>query len=158
MAEKACFCGSGKSFDSCCEPIILNKLQAQTAEELMRSRYSAYCMHNSSYLMQSAAASQRANYSEKEILEWAVANKWQKLEVLASKSEENRGEVEFKAYYIDADGTTQIHHEKSQFIKELGKWYYLSGKINPKSTSKNPDRNDPCPCGSGKKYKKCCGK
>ena len=69
------------------------------------------------------------------------------------------GIVEFKATYIE-NGKTIVHHERSYFVKKNGVWFYqkwlpiTSTRINENKVG----RNDPCPCGSGKKYKKCCGK
>ena len=87
---------------------------------------------------------------------------WQKLEVLACKNgleNDVLGEVEFKAFYQDKKDNLQIHHEQSVFKKEEGAWFYVSGKIVPSSKSEviSINRNAPCPCGSGKKFKKCCG-
>ena len=67
------------------------------------------------------------------------------------------GIVEFKASFIDKNGKLQIHHERSNFLKEEENWFYVDGIINPQEVdiTKKVSRNDPCPCGSGKKYKKC---
>ena len=157
-----CYCGEAKPFSDCCEPIISGEKSAQTVEQLMRSRYSAYVVVDVKYLIATTYPTQQKNYDEADIQAWAEANKWQKLEVIATKKgkfNEEDGEVEFKASYIDNTGTPQIHHEKSTFVKENGQWYNLSGIID--STSAVPQtqkRNDFCACGSGKKYKKCCGK
>ena len=157
-----CYCGEAKPFSDCCEPLIIGEKTAQTAEHLMRSRYSAYVAVDVKYLIATTYPTQQKNFDEADIRAWAVANQWQKLEVIATqkgKFNEEDGEVEFKASYIDNTGTPQIHHEKSTFVKENGQWYYLSGIID--STSALPqtqNRNDFCACGSGKKYKKCCGK
>ena len=156
-----CFCGESKSFSECCEPIIKGERQAVTAEQLMRSRYSAYAAVEPKYLMQTSYVTLLKNQNEADIRAWAEENKWQKLKVLSSQkgqAEDRRGEVEFKAYFIDYEGKSQVHHEKSTFIKEAGKWFYLSGIIDPKTTPQIQNRNDFCACGSGKKYKKCCGK
>jgi SEC-C motif-containing protein len=156
-----CFCGSNNSFSDCCEPIIKRENSAITAEQLMRSRYSAYVVIETKYLLESTYPSQQKNFDEADIKAWAIANKWQKLEIISTKKgqiNDEVGEVEFKAFYIDSDGTPQMHHENSTFVKEAGKWFYLSGIFNPKNTAQTQNRNDFCACGSGKKYKKCCGK
>jgi SEC-C motif-containing protein len=157
-----CYCGEAKLFSDCCEPLIMGEKTAQTAEHLMRSRYSAYVAVDVKYVIATTYPTQQKNFDEADIRAWAVANQWQKLEVIATqkgKFNEEDGEVEFKASFIDNTGTPQIHHEISTFVKENGQWYYLSGIIG--STSAVPqtqNRNDFCACGSGKKYKKCCGK
>ncbi len=157
-----CYCGEVKPFSDCCEPIIKGKQPAQTAEQLMRSRYSAYVIVDVKYLIATIYPTQQKNFDEADIRAWAVANQWQKLEVIATKQgkfNQEDGEVEFKASYIDDAGKLQIHHEKSTFVKENGKWYYLSGIIGSESaTAQVQNRNDLCACGSGKKYKKCCGR
>ncbi len=156
-----CFCGESKPFSECCEPIIKGEKPAQTAEQLMRSRYSAYATVEPKYLMQTTHLSLLKNQNEADIRAWAEENKWQKLEVISSQkgqAADTRGEVEFKAYFIDYEGKSQVHHEKSTFLKEAGKWFYSSGIIDPKNTLQVQNRNDFCACGSGKKYKKCCGK
>jgi SEC-C motif-containing protein len=156
-----CYCGEAKPFSDCCEPIIKGEKPAQTAEQLMRSRYSAYVVVDVKYLIATTYPTQQKNFDEADIRAWAVANQWQKLEVIATKKgkfNEEDGEVVFKAFYIDDEGISQIHHEKSSFVKENGKWYYLSGIINPKNTVQAQNRNDFCACGSGKKNRKCCGK
>ena len=156
-----CFCGESKPFSECCEPIIKGEKQAITAEQLMRSRYSAYVSVEPKYLMQTTHFSLLKNQNEAEIRAWAEENKWQKLEVISSQkgqAVDSRGEVEFKAYFIDYEGKSQVHYEKSTFLKEAEKWFYSSGIIDPKGISETQNRNDFCACGSGKKYKKCCGK
>ncbi|MGI9280290.1 MAG: SEC-C metal-binding domain-containing protein [Endozoicomonas sp.] len=58
-----------------------------------------------------------------------------------------------KAWFLNPDtDQEEAHHECSDFIKEQGRWYF----IYPGIPAKLPGRNAPCPCGSGKKYKKCC--
>ena len=66
------------------------------------------------------------------------------------------GEVEFKTYYQDSKNILHIHHEKSIFKQENGDRFYVNGTIIPLKTIIN--RNDVCACGSGKKFKKCCGR
>ncbi len=156
-----CPCGSGKKIEVCCASIIENHA-AQTAEELMRSRYTAYKQHNALYLLETTHTKTRNKHSLEGILQWAKENDWQKLQILNSEHGTNtdqEGIVEFKAYYKDAKGRNQMHHERSVFLKEGENWFYLEGEIDPLSVpiSENKiNRNEPCPCGSGKKYKKCC--
>ncbi|AEW85223.1 preprotein translocase subunit SecA [Flavobacterium columnare NBRC 100251 = ATCC 23463] len=120
-----CFCGSKKIFHECCEPFILGISKPSTAEELMRSRYSAYCIHQVDYLLNTTHISTRKFYTKKDFLAWATQNNWLKLEVLEA-TEQN---VEFKAYYIDSNLQSHCHHEKSSFRKQGGIWYYVEGEI-----------------------------
>ncbi|WP_186758048.1 YchJ family protein [Echinicola salinicaeni] len=156
-----CYCGSGRPFQDCCGPIIGSKA-APTAEALMRSRYAAYCIADAAYIHQTAHPKVQDQYRFEDIQNWAKENQWTKLEIIQTekgRSSDKEGIVEFKAHFIAADGKAHIHHERSVFLKEDGKWFYLEGSY-PKSApiqSNKISRNDPCPCGSGKKFKKCCG-
>ena len=157
--QNRCFCGSGNTFEQCCKPIIDGTQPAPTAQALMQSRYSAYVIVASQYLIDSTHISQRAKYSKADIEAWAKESHWEKLEIIDCKkglSDDSVGEVEFKAYYQDSKSTLQIHHEKSIFKQENGNWFYVNGTIIPSITIIN--RNDACACGSGKKFKKCCGR
>ncbi|WP_343706641.1 YchJ family metal-binding protein [Flavobacterium sp.] len=125
MENKKCFCDTGLLFENCCGLYLNNNRKAPSALALMRSRYSAYAIHNADYLTETTYVSERKYYSKPEILRWAVSNKWQKLEIL-SFTENN---VEFKAYFLDSDNQSQVHYEFSTFKFENGAWYYLDGKF-----------------------------
>lgn len=118
-----CFCGESKPFQRCCELFISGKESAPTAEKLMRSRYSAYATHQADYLVATTHKPARTSSLGQDALEWAIANQWQKLEILIASATV----VEFKAYYIDEYKIKQIHHERSTFIREDGLWYYVDG-------------------------------
>lgn len=120
-----CHCCSNKPFSNCCEPYILGIQKASTAEALMRSRYSGYCIHNAEYLLATTHISTRKHHSKEDILSFATENHWVKLEILNS----SETIVEFKAYYLDSHLTPHIHHEKSTFKKEAESWYYVDGKF-----------------------------
>ncbi|MFL9831416.1 YchJ family protein [Flavobacterium sp. ARAG 55.4] len=119
-----CYCNSQKIFKDCCEPYLKGSKQAPTAEALMRSRYSAYATHHADYLMATTHVSQRDLHSKEDILLWSTCNQWQKLEVLKTTATT----VEFKAYYLDTNKKTHIHHEFSTFVQEEGSWYYVDGE------------------------------
>ncbi|WP_269222781.1 MULTISPECIES: YchJ family protein [Flavobacterium] len=123
MENISCYCGSGKSFESCCSPFINGIQTAPTALALMKSRYSAYATHQADYLLATTHISERKKYSREDILLWATANKWQKLEIISS----TENTVEFKAYFLDATNVNQVHYEFSTFKQENGKWFYLDG-------------------------------
>jgi len=117
----------------------------------MRSRYSAYVLKRSDYL----AATWHPSTRPASLDVSADDTQWQRLEIVATEkggSGDNDGVVEFAAYYQGG----QLH-ERSRFLKEEGKWLYVDGDILPPVTETKAGRNDPCPCGSGKKFKKCCG-
>jgi SEC-C motif-containing protein len=125
MIIKKCYCGSQENFQECCEPIIKGIQKPSTAESLMRSRYSAYATHEVDYLLETTHISERKYYSKAEILNWAISNQWQKLEII--NATENT--VEFKAYFLDSELQSQIHHELSTFKLENGSWFYVDGKF-----------------------------
>lgn len=161
QADQACPCGSGKTLAECCAPYIQGDAVPPTAETLMRSRYTAFCLCDADYLTNTLCEAQRDG-DEPTAEDLAKAN-WVKLDIRATENggpDDDTGMVEFVARYT-ADGETYVHHERSTFIREGGRWVYEDGDINPKAQPVRVEkvgRNDPCPCGSGKKYKKCCGK
>jgi len=127
-----CYCGTNKKFDDCCQPFIAGIAKPLTAEELMRSRYSAYVIVAVEYILSSTYPSTRRFYNAEDIEQWAKSSLWEKLEIVSTSEglpKDKKGIVEFKAYYTDADGNPQIHHEKSNFRKELGKWFFVDGNV-----------------------------
>ena len=158
-----CPCGSGKSYSLCCEPAHTGSIPADTAEALMRSRYSAFVKKCISYLGESLHPDHRKDWNEKDTKRWADNSDWLSLEILATEkgqSNDKEGVVEFAATYMEG-GKKQRHHEISQFEKIGNNWYYVDGMTPKVATVRNDSpkigRNSPCPCGSGKKYKRCCG-
>lgn len=158
-----CPCESGKEYEACCGPVIRGSQTAPTAEALMRSRYSAFAKGEIEYLKQSLRPDQRADYDPVATQHWADKSEWLKLEIIetgAGGKDDEEGTVEFIASYRQK-GNTHVHHEVAHFSRRNGIWYYTDGKIVTPGTVRNEGpkigRNDPCPCGSGKKYKKCCG-
>ncbi|AXB58350.1 hypothetical protein HYN86_17805 [Flavobacterium fluviale] len=125
MENKICFCDTGLLFENCCGLYLNNNQKVPSALALMRSRYSAYASHNADYLLETTYISERKYYSKPEILRWAVANKWQKLEILSF----TENTVEFKAHFLDSNNIPQVHYEFSTFKFENGSWYYVDGKF-----------------------------
>ncbi len=161
MSIELCPCGSEISYAECCEPLIKRVLQADTAERLMRSRYSAYVKAEIDYLYDTTHPAHRQDYDHEGTRKWAESSTWLGLEIIESRggAQESSGEVEFIARFSE-DDSEHVHHELGKFKKLDGRWYFTDGKIvgaKPLTSSKT-GRNEPCPCGSGTKYKKCCGK
>lgn len=148
-----CYCGSGQLFADCCKPLIEEKKPAATPEALMRSRYSAFCCGNVEYLLQTHLTDYPAAQAEAQIRDTIASTQWLKLDVRQAKTAGNTGEVEFIAHYRDQRGLAQLR-ERSEFLKKEGRWYYTKGTHLPTSKLQ---RNAECWCGSGKKFKKCCG-
>ncbi len=122
---ESCFCGSTIPFKDCCQKYIDGIEKAPTALALMKSRFSAYATHQADYLLNTTHSSERKYYSKAEILNWATANEWQKLEIISSTSTT----VEFKAYFLDKNKVNQVHYEFSTFKQENGSWFYVDGKF-----------------------------
>ncbi len=120
----SCYCGNSISFQDCCEPFIKGIANVTTAEKLMRSRYSAFATGAADYLVNTTHISKRRLHNKKDILAWSQANKWLKLEVLAS----TETTVTFKAYYLDENLKAQVHYEHSTFKFENNKWFYVDGE------------------------------
>jgi len=158
-----CPCGSTKDYSECCELYHSGAKVAPTAESLMRARYSAFEKEKLSFLSDTLTEESRKDYSAEETESWAGRAKWQKLTIVkteAGQENDSQGIVEFQAHF-KMEGRNQIHHERSRFIKQNGAWFYVDGEMNPAQEQRivthKLGRNDPCHCGSGKKFKKCCG-
>ena len=159
---KKCPCGSGRSYTGCCKPYIFGKEKAPTAEALMRSRYSAYVEHEIDYIMNSCVQRSSDDNDYKSTRDWSERSTWLGLTIIACEKggpSDTEGTVEFEAVY-ERDGLKDVHHEHAQFLKKDGEWFYSEGRVSPRTVVRSMPkigRNDPCPCGSGKKYKFCCG-
>lgn len=147
-----CFCCSKRPFSECCEPILQDHAKALTPQSLMRSRYTAYVLEQEEYLLATWAPSTRpASLSLQE-----NRVKWLSLTIHSHSDEQksgDRGEVDFSAQFIDHDQLCTLR-EISTFIRNSGLWYYLDG--SNEISRKKLGRNASCPCGSGKKFKRCC--
>ena len=148
-----CPCGSEKEYEACCGRIHNGTWQAASPLELMKSRYSAYTLGNGRYLVDTAVPENRYEADIELIEEHAQHTNWLSLQIIDSSEADDTGVVEFKAFY-EENGSVKVLHERSRFVKQDGRWLYAEGELYDTKIG----RNDPCPCGSGKKYKKCCGK
>ncbi len=159
ISETPCPCGSQNFYEECCKAYIEKNKKAPTAETLMRSRYTAYVLQNSEYLLKTWYPKKRppAIDFSKESAEWL------RLEIISVQKggiKDQRGLVEFQACYRIED-KEHVMKEISRFKRERGAWFYLDGNVKSISAnngSTNQGLNAPCSCGSGKKFKRCCGK
>jgi SEC-C motif-containing protein len=158
----SCPCGSGADFAACCGPILAGA-PAPTAEALMRSRYTAHVKHDITHLERSLSTEQRKTFDAAAAKRWAEQSEWLGLSISRTEkggTEDDLGAVEFTARF-KLDGKEQEHFEVALFGREDGEWVYTGQAGGPGVTVRREapkiGRNDPCPCGSGKKYKKCCG-
>lgn len=164
-----CPCGTSQNYSQCCALIHQNPQQTPSAEKLMRSRFSAFVLEDVDFIIDTYHSSCQASLSAQEIAQ-ATKAKWLKLEIVSthqnSTQENSESYVEFKAWFNE-DNQLQLLHEKSRFVKEEinGQlcWRYIDGEhiestntLEEKQQSTKINRNAPCPCNSGKKYKKCC--
>ncbi len=159
-----CSCGSQKPASDCCGAILSGARKPATAEELMRARYAAYAAVDLDFLYNSSAPAVQQDFDREASRRWAEGSTWTGMEIVAKEkgeAEDDEGIVEFIAYYT-VDGTDFEHHERALFQRLDGEWKFVDGVlVNPQPYVREEPkvgRNDPCPCGSGKKYKKCCGK
>jgi SEC-C motif domain protein len=149
--DAPCPCGTKKQYLQCCGPRHDGTRPPETAEALMRSRYSAFAIGNGTYLVATGPGKGDAD----ELSSWGKSVFWLGLEVTArEKGEEDdtEGMVAFVARYLEGGKEFRLV-ERSRFEKRQGKWMYLDG-IGQR-TKRPIGRNEPCPCGSGKKFKSC---
>lgn len=155
-----CPCCSEKLFTECCGPFLSGMAVAQTPEALMRSRYSAFATGEIDYIKKTMKGKALKTFDREATEDWIAQNHWHKLEVLEAPEVTagcNQGFVEFIAHYC-VQGEDYELHECSKFLKEDNRWYYVGGsnRTHTQTGTTKIGRNDPCPCGSGAKYKKCC--
>lgn len=116
-----CPCGNQIEYSRCCELFHKHQLPITDALTLMKSRYSAYVYANADYILNTTHPNKVHLHHKKDMLNWAKANKWLKLEIISH----NINTVEFKAYYFNNKMQLEVHHERSRFEQLNNKWYYL---------------------------------
>ena len=153
MSAQLCSCQSGLTYADCCCPLHQGT-PAADAEKLMRSRYTAFVLQNIDYIIHTTVPAQQPLLDAAALAQWAAQIEWLGLDVL--RHEPNAGKhhavVEFVAYFAGAGGKRETHYERSAFVLANGRWYF----IDP--TVPLPSMKSACICGSGKKFKHCCGK
>jgi SEC-C motif domain protein len=158
-----CPCGSGDTYATCCQPVIAGERRAATAVELMRARYTAYTQVEMEFLFESLHPERRDENDRDGSRDWAENSEWHGLQIVETingEADDEKGLVEFIASYT-YDDKRKDYHEEARFEKFEGDWYFSEGKraVQKPIVREEPKvgRNDPCSCGSGKKYKRCCG-
>ncbi|MCQ4278929.1 YchJ family protein [Pseudomonas stutzeri] len=147
-----CPCGTGDPYGECCGRYHQG-LPAPSAEQLMRSRYSAYVVGAIAYLQATTLPAQQQALDLQSMKEWSANSTWLGLDVEQSQvlgGQPEHALVSFTARWHDGAGE-HAQHERSAFVQHNGRWYFIDPTVPLKG-----GRNDPCPCGSGQKYKKCC--
>ena len=156
-------------YQDCCQPYhdgLLNNeadkidgVKPDSAERLIRSRYSAFVLIKPEYIVKTTLPAQQNLLEIKAIESWAKETNWAGLEIVTHtpKLGKRHAQVEFKAYFKTPEGL-QAHHELSAFVKVTDKadndarWYFLDPTVSMSVSQKQP-----CVCGSGEKFKRCCG-
>ena len=155
MTKKLCPCGSKKAEQYCCLMYLSGKKKPETAEKLMRSRYTAFCRGDVDYLIATLHPNKRDSRNKQELTKSVNNTQWLRLTIINTqkgKKSDVTGVVEFEAIYqVDKPGQL---HERSRFVKTSGQWFYVDGDILPGT---KPKSKEFCWCGSGKKYKQCHG-
>jgi len=127
MSTNACPCGSGRPFDHCCKPLLSRATTAATAEDLMRSRYTAFVVNDAAYLAHTWHSTTRPT---EVTAPSGIA--WRRLRIRDTHlggPDDATGEVEFVAHYRSVDGTRDFLHERSRFAREKGRWMYVDGEL-----------------------------
>ena len=147
-----CPCQSGKSYTDCCQPFHLHQMIPDSAEKLMRSRYTAYTQVNIPYIVETTVPAQQPLLDQQAMQLWGDETDWAGLKIISHQPFVSKihSWVEFKAFFNIENGI-DAHHERSLFVLISGRWYF----VDP--TVPLPSQKQPCICGSGKKFKHCCG-
>ena len=161
--------GAPLLYQDCCQPChdgLLNNeadkidgAKPDSAERLMRSRYSAFVLVKPNYIVKTTIPAQQNLLDIKAIENWAKETDWAGLEIVTHtpKLGKRHAQVEFKAYF-KTNENLQAHHELSAFVKVTDKnsnnarWYFLDPTVSMSVSQKQR-----CICGSGEKFKRCCG-
>ena len=158
-----CPCGKGESLETCCGPIMAGQVRPDTAEALMRARYAAYATGNIDFILSSHDPATVGEVDRGNTEAWSKSAEWLGLEITSTEGgqpADETGLVEFVARY-KIRGVAIDHRERATFKKHASRWVFVDGVElkGPPIRNEGPKagRNDPCPCGSGKKYKKCHG-
>lgn len=154
-----CPCGLGL-YAQCCKPLHQNQQVASSAQQLMRSRYSAFALGEIDYIVKTTAIEQQAALDCAAITAWSQSNQWLGLDIVAVNEQLDRShaQVEFIAHFCATKSSpTQVaakaeqHREVSYFVKHNAAWYFLDPTLDQQWAMKQT-----CLCGSSKKFKHCC--
>lgn len=157
----ACPCGGNAPYEACCGPLHDGARAAEDPVELLRSRYAAFVKQKVDYVLETTDPEQRARVDREETERWAREAEWLGLEVREARGGgegEDEAWIDFCARYRQEDVTID-HVERAHFVRRDGRWWFdpLRSGPPPLERARPVGRNDPCPCGSGRKFKKCCG-
>jgi len=157
MNNSACRCGSNKAYSTCCEPFLSLIDLPKTAEQLMRSRYTAFCLKNFEYIVDTHLPNQVKTLTVNELKQNSNHTIWIKLIVHDTElggSIDTNGTVRFTALFNEDNEFYELN-ETSSFIKKHNRWLYVGGTTSILAKNMKLKRNDLCWCHSGKKLKHC---
>lgn len=129
MPTKSCPCFSDKAYTDCCEPAHTGKEASQTCEALMRSRYSAYVLELTDYLINTTHPDRRTRGLERNIQSSYSTTEWKELTIKDTQNgclDDTIGKVEFVATFVE-NGKPGELHELSRFSRYQGNWVYVDG-------------------------------
>lgn len=125
-----CPCCLNREFNDCCWPYLSGQKFAVTAEDLMRTRYTAFTQQNMDYLLLTTDPQVQSDFDLSSNKEWAMSVQFEKLEIIRHEDQGNKATVEFRATFRNkSTNELQVHHELSKFRKQKDKWYFREGKI-----------------------------
>ena len=135
-----CPCKSGKKYGDCCHLAHSGKCPADTAEALMRSRFSAYVLRIADYVVKTTHPKFREEDFKENIQKWMKQTRWTHLEILdLSKglAHQDIGEVEFVAEFFWMDKVRSFMNDL--ILSEYkGRWVYTEGKFRQSSSISIP--------------------
>lgn len=151
-ALSPCPCNPNTTYPACCGRYHAGE-PANNPQTLMRARYSAYVKGDIEFIIATSLPVQQTQLDTAAMTAWSQNSQWLGLEVLTETlaPDLRHATVEFIAHWQDSQGQQQ-HQEKSLFIKPAERWYFYDPNV-----PLTAERNAPCPCGSQRKFKKCCG-
>lgn len=157
MKDLSCPCGEQLSLQACCGRYHQGAI-APSPEALMRSRYSAFALGLSDYLLATWHPTTRPMKLAPD-----PSTEWKALFIISAEPPlDSSGSVHFRALFREqphergpVEKEWHVLEEVSRFIHQQQRWWYVDGQ--PSITRLKPGRNDLCPCGSGRKLKRCCG-
>jgi len=160
----SCPCGTGDALADCCGPFIEGTARPERAEQLMRARYTAHTQSAMAYILATHHPATRADIDENATARWASESEWLGLEIIdveGGGTEDDTARIQFTARYRDGTKRRHVHHELGVFERYHGQWYFRDAEMPPVNQFRRDipkqGRNEPCACGSGRKFKKCCG-
>lgn len=129
--SRPCPCTSKKPYDRCCGPFHSGAVAPETAELLMRSRFSAYALGKADYLIATRPEAKRADENREELATYCKSVSCVSLKIVGREQggkNDDTGIVTFHAS-LQSNGRRTLHIETSTFARENGKWVYVDGVV-----------------------------